>query len=189
MLFHISEKDLGEKVTFLPRIPHNNVTDSDLGLEDAVTPRVSVAPTIIGCILAMDPIWKLKNKKYYLYRVISEFDSFVSNSEIIEKKLVFDAKKTREMWITEPVSFEKLGEIVTSKYFGNWLRWFFYGKGHYSFKADLLQHLDIPQKKQNEFLRLIENYEKETNTKTLKKIREEFETLFDIELYKKEDEQ
>ena len=64
MYYHISTNDynsdssqslaIGDSKIFKPRIPHGFIDESGKLIEDSVTPRVCLAPTILGCILASD---------------------------------------------------------------------------------------------------------------------------------------
>jgi hypothetical protein len=67
-LFHVSEVYLGEKFVLTPRIPRTPYVDSmDNVIEDMLTPRVSLAPTLYRSYKALGGIDK----------VIGPFDSYV----------------------------------------------------------------------------------------------------------------
>ena len=115
-VYHLSHTDLGASVLMHPRIP-----DSSPSLEEHTTKRVCVSNSVQGCIIAIpdhNADWNSQRKKMlshgYIYAIRkSDIPSshFVDNSEIVKKRLVFDANITEESWITQPVLMKRVGEI------------------------------------------------------------------------------
>lgn len=125
--FHLSERDLSG-TTISPRIP-SYLSDpikvkehKKLGLyEDASIKRVCVSFSIDNSLKALLPditehperknevIGRVFNvhiteKPFILYK-------HINNRKIVNDKLVFDAKITKENWILEPVKLIKVGKI------------------------------------------------------------------------------
>lgn len=118
-MYHVSLKRLSKKERrFVPRIPPT------AGNEDLTIPRICVSPTINGCIQAiischiheaLDQCRRGHQQEVYVYvytpsEVVPEA-AIVETNELHEKKLVFDALETEEMWITQPVTM-KLDHVL-----------------------------------------------------------------------------
>lgn len=124
---HLSEKDLSGK-TISPRIP-SYLNDpikvkehKKLGLyEDASIKRICVSFSIDSSLKALLPdiTEHPERKNEVIGRVFNvhitekPFSSYkhMNNRKIVNDKLVFDAKNTKENWILEPVKLIKVGKI------------------------------------------------------------------------------
>jgi len=107
-LFHVSFTPLANK-TLKPRVPKNFFTRE--GVEDAKTPRVSFAPTLQQALQGLST--NLKGKKLYVYRAPA-----ATSYRKITAKEVPDAGITDEVWVTEPVKVEAMGEVRVTGYRG-----------------------------------------------------------------------
>lgn len=112
-LYHLSKSYDIKKLT--PRVP-SKVSNRKNAFEDDTIKRVSFAPTIDGCILGLqlskDDFTNGEVILYVYTPVIIDSKQFVSNKTIIGKKLVFDAKVTKECWFLDEVNVELLGSIT-----------------------------------------------------------------------------
>ena len=116
-LYHISGEANLDKIIMKPRVP-----DMPIKGEDSKIKRISFAETIDGCLAGIFPIHPgtdLDDPRYteypngydfYVYTPVGEY-SYISNSEIIKRRLVPDASVSKEVWITSPVKVKKLGKI------------------------------------------------------------------------------
>lgn len=106
--FHISNNII--KI-LQPKIPDNFYTKS--GWEDKTIKRISVSPDIDHCILSIGNN-KIKERPK-IYRVYEPIDynkvRFLSNKEIIKRKLVPDAKELKEFWILNSVKVKEIAKI------------------------------------------------------------------------------
>ena len=106
--FHISNNAI--KI-LQPKIPDNMYTK--MGWEDKTIKRISVAPDIDHCILAIGNN-KIKERPK-IYRVYEPQDyskvRFLSNKEIVKRKLVPDAKVMKEFWILNAVRVKEIAKI------------------------------------------------------------------------------
>lgn len=107
-LYHLS-RDCNVIDKFIPRIPEHRAKD-----EEALTSRVSLAPTIEGCLTAVP--WGGKNLEdlfwedgSFLVRVY-EFDiddlnlnNLLPPEYLFSKDLVIDSRITKEYWYTKPI--------------------------------------------------------------------------------------
>ena len=125
LLYHISPDP---NLTVLePRLPNYLLGDEakEAEFEDLKTKRVCFATTIDGCLLGIQinekKVFKdLPYVDWWLY--LPEVDSktkTVSNKELIDRQLVFDAHITGEWWITNPIKVKRYAKI----------RIYAYGKG------------------------------------------------------------
>lgn len=103
---HLSEQELSERTLF-PRIPRNRLTEN--GLEEGTIARVSFAPTVDQCLMAMyggtDILYVYEPEMYGHLRI-------VENKDIVKECLVPDARLTGELWVTTPVKLKRIGVIV-----------------------------------------------------------------------------
>lgn len=103
---HLSEQELSGQ-TLVPRIPSNRLTDN--GLEDNTVARVSFAPSVSQCLMAMyseqDILYVYEPEMYGHLKI-------VENHDIVQGRLVPDAKLTGELWVTTPVKLKRIGVIV-----------------------------------------------------------------------------
>ena len=114
----ISDKDNLTKLN--PRVPDNFFTKN--GYEDANTNRVSFAPSIDKCLAGLSQ--NLDGKKFTVYAPddVKKYKVFKPN-----KKAVPDSAITDELWICEPVSLKKIGEITITGNRGESGKRFSYG--------------------------------------------------------------
>lgn len=112
-MYHLSNKNNLEKLT--PKIPYKLKIRKN-AFEDTTIKRISFAPSIEGCILGL----QLSDKDFtddklilYVYTPYA-FDNndIISNNTIVNNKLVFDAKVTKESWIISPVNVKIIGSIT-----------------------------------------------------------------------------
>lgn len=101
--YHVSE----ENKPFLhlhPRVPANFMTQR--GFEDDAIARVSLAPTIQGCLMGMSQ--NLSGKKLTVYTLVN-----TSNMPLITPSIdqVPDAHITGEVWVTKSVTLKRLYTI------------------------------------------------------------------------------
>jgi repressor of nif and glnA expression len=109
VFYHISSILL-EKLT--PRVPNNRMT-KEKG-EESKTARISLSDTINGCLNGVGLSNKeMIDKEFYVYNFDIDVNSgkFVSNKEIIKKKLVFDAKQTGECWYLDDLVIKEYKKI------------------------------------------------------------------------------
>lgn len=122
--FHISMSDKHEGKVFTPRVPEY-LTKTKFGkddpyYEDMEIPRVCFSPSIEGALHAItspgDRI-VMGGREYYVYIPEKPIDQYkrITNKELIDRKLVFDAKYTKECWITEPVKLILYGTIMVDQ--------------------------------------------------------------------------
>lgn len=93
--YHISRKDFGPEVKFLPRTP---ITACQ-GEPD--TPRICVSPSLAGCLVA-GVIGFICDKHIYIY---------ATHAHAVPAYEVFDADVTEEHWILKPAIFKKVGQL------------------------------------------------------------------------------
>lgn len=127
--FHVSRSDKHEGKTFEPRVPNYLYTQKEFGkndpyYEDMTIPRICFSPSIEGAlhaIIAMGDRIGTAGDEFYVYipeKPINEY-KHMTNKEIVDKKLVFDAKYTKECWITEPVKLILYGSIVIDQVYNH----------------------------------------------------------------------
>ena len=127
--FHVSRSDKHEGKVFTPRVPDYLYTQEELGkddpyYEDMTIPRICFSPSIEGAlhaIISMGDRIGTAGEEFYVYipeKPINEY-KHMTNKEIVDKKLVFDAKYTKECWITEPVKLILYGSIVIDQVYNH----------------------------------------------------------------------
>ena len=127
--FHVSRSDKHEGKVFTPRVPSYLYTQEELGkddpyYEDMTIPRICFSPSIEGAlhaIISMGDRIGTAGEEFYVYipeKPINEYKR-MTNKEIVDKKLVFDAKYTKECWITEPVKLILYGSIVIDQVYNH----------------------------------------------------------------------
>lgn len=111
-LYHLSPKKLSSLV-LKPRIPSPEQT---VGEEDEVTPRVSLAPTIGNCLLALGGGFIegtdnsfIETDEFYVYKMINTPKLFTPN-----RFQVSDVNKTNEVWALSPVNLRLVSKIKYS---------------------------------------------------------------------------
>ena len=112
-LYHLSKADDINKLT--PKVPAK-VSSRKNAFEDDTIKRISFAPSIDGCILGLQLSKDdFKNGEIILY-VYSPIKvnkkDLVSNKKIVDDKLVFDAKITKECWYLTEVDVKLVGSIT-----------------------------------------------------------------------------
>ena len=96
MLYHLSRNP--NLTTLTPKIPKQAVS----GNEDVSIPRVCFAPTIEGCLSALQD----NDAEYYVYTPVNQKLKGYSC-----KNHVIDAVITGERWIKKTVQVKKIGKI------------------------------------------------------------------------------
>lgn len=112
-LYHLSKNDSLKRLT--PQIPHKLKIRKN-AFEDTTIKRVSFAPSIEGCIIGLQLSEKdFTNNELILY-VYEPYDidinDIIPNDVIVKEKLVFDAKVTKESWVTNEVNVKLTGSIT-----------------------------------------------------------------------------
>jgi hypothetical protein len=110
-LYHVSEKFLGLKVLFNPRIPDNrfeggtvfNPYSGEHLEEDDKIKRICVSPSIRGCLKSFTFIYN----QVYVYSPL--YPRHVTRD--MPLCLVPDAKETKEHWILTPTYMKYIGMI------------------------------------------------------------------------------
>lgn len=106
-LYHISEENLDGKL-LTPRVPYNFFTQR--GYEDASIARISFAPSIDKCLLALG--YKAEGKTFNVYEPNNYRDlQIIPNDELVKNEYIPDAKFTGEVWVTSPVTLKLLFKI------------------------------------------------------------------------------
>lgn len=102
-LYRIEDKDLGENVTFSPKIP----TSAIMNVEDEVTPRVCACLTPYGCILAAEYYGIMPDKmKVWLYSTTIDTEEYDVYQPTIDQ--LPDVDITGEFWIQKTVAFKRV---------------------------------------------------------------------------------
>ena len=153
-LFHISPTLTAPTVTFTPQVP-----DVYEDAEDHTTPRVCVSTDIQGCLIST-PAWNNMHERkdggytfsvYAIKRSAVPKSKLVTNEEIVNKKLVWDAHITDENWILGKITMRKIGQITA------------YPEKHRSISYQPLRRIPEmdtwPKDKQGNFLAEICDYE------------------------------
>lgn len=81
----------------------------DIGAEEGTIPRVCITNSIQGALVALGQ--DLAGKELYIHEVILDGQQLVSNSEIISRGYVPDAKHTGETWSLDPVKLRLVFKI------------------------------------------------------------------------------
>lgn len=89
MLYHISHKNLGSRVTLVPRWQ----------LDGGDTPAICVCPSILQCLVAL-PIFRLEENSLWVYSTSEK------GANVKESKSVFDYFITKEKRFYRPTEFE-----------------------------------------------------------------------------------
>ena len=120
-LYHISADIKRTDNPVTPRIP--DLGEKETCAEDLTIPRICFSETVNGCISALPPqnrsqIASVKSK-FVLYEINTEdypSSFFISNEEIVKRRLVYDANLTKEWWVIKPVRLiGKVCEITNIK--------------------------------------------------------------------------
>lgn len=101
-LYHITQQKWHKEKILKPRVLGEFRLD-----EEPETPRICVAPTIEGCLVAVGRCLD-KKKPIYIYRTKYKVSSVLPEN-------IIDCKITCERWIIRPVKFIKVGEIDKNK--------------------------------------------------------------------------
>ncbi len=129
MYYHVSFRNdpytVGQQKLFVPRVPVNGyIGEQGHVVEDTITPRVCLAPTIFGCLIASHYDDNMSNYNLYslsditIYAVKEIPNIFIPRRVIKNipkhyKGIVPDCHKTREVWSLDPIKL-----TVVEKY--NW---------------------------------------------------------------------
>lgn len=101
-LYHISPYPM--LTVLIPKKPSNHIVE--LGLEDGVTKRVSLAPTIMGCVRGVSD--NQIGAVYYVYEAMGLNPKYIVYPT---QRQVPDVSHTHEVWYTKPVAVRKIGAI------------------------------------------------------------------------------
>lgn len=112
-LYHLSKSKDIKQLT--PQVP-NKVSSRKNAFEDDTVKRVSFAPSIEKCIIGL----QLSSDEFtdgkiimYVYNPIDiDKTQLVSNTDIVKKQLVFDAKITKECWYLDKIKVKLVGSIT-----------------------------------------------------------------------------
>ena len=115
-LYRVELTDMGDSITFNPRVPENPMKG-----EDVETERICAAPTIIGCIHSgILPIFITHYDMSYLEN--GEHPMWIYEAEVPCENLyqpteneVPDSFLTGEMWILSPCKFTKVDKYYLGK--------------------------------------------------------------------------
>lgn len=120
-LFHISP--VPNITTLIPKRPKNGFIDD--GFEDGKVLRISLAPTIMGCVRGVD--YGYQEKIMYVYQPTS-----VNPKYLIQPtpRQVPDVRWTHEVWYTKPLNVKLIGAIKLKGV--NGFTWVSNGKGNKS---------------------------------------------------------
>lgn len=88
--FHLTVRDFGEKVTLIPQEKGQHRP-----YQEPEVPRICVAPTISGCLLALGPLFCFDDRVYV----------YQTNAPTLEPYDVLDSHLTGERWIVQPAFF------------------------------------------------------------------------------------
>jgi hypothetical protein len=94
--YHISAQWLGVRPALRPRIPRDRVL-----FENATVKRICVAPTLAGCLLALQGAY-YNQGLWYVY---------ATDVQPVEPVSVPDAPQTGELWLLEPVRLGYVGLV------------------------------------------------------------------------------
>jgi len=100
MLYHLSERWLGQRVTLAPRIPRDRAP-----FEDRRVRRICVAPTVQGCLLALRGCFYNRGV-WWIYAT--------SGVDAVEPISVPDASETGERWLLHPTEMVCVRRITIS---------------------------------------------------------------------------
>lgn len=107
--FHVSDNPNLNGCTVFPKLP-----ESRMEVENSITPRICVSPSINGCLTATSRYEE--GETLYIYECYSE--AIIQPTE----KDVIDAPLTGEMWIVEPTIFRRFGTIKITEVLGSNLK-------------------------------------------------------------------
>lgn len=113
--FHLSRNVI--KI-LMPRIPNNSYTR--MGYEDGKIARISMCPNVDHCLLAFgfNKLTHLREQDK-TFRVYEPADynkiKIITNQEIIRRKLVPDAKQTKEFWLMTRTPVKEIAKIKLLK--------------------------------------------------------------------------
>lgn len=119
-LYHVTTLNKEIQSILKPRIPKKTTVDEDFYIE-----RISLAPTILDCLKAIDIIEKLENDsismRVYKVKIDEEDENLKDLKYLYQKGLVPDAPLTHEYWYTEPIipvecSIYKISNCTKKKY-------------------------------------------------------------------------
>ena len=104
LLYHISTDIETTERDFIPRVP--NLSQNAKTIENSTIPRICFSETVSGCFSALPKYSRYSlmqpNAKFVLYKIETtnlSSEDYLSNSEIVRRKLVYDANITREWWL------------------------------------------------------------------------------------------
>lgn len=106
-MFFVSENNLNNKILY-PRIPQNYFTER--GIEDNKIPRISFAPSIDKCLMALSK--NIEGKIIYIHVPLNLERKRIYIPSI---KQVPDSIITNEIWIMEKVKIKYIGKIKVLK--------------------------------------------------------------------------
>ena len=102
-LYHISP--ISRLTVLIPTRPKNKLVD--LGIEEGVTKRVSLSPTLMGCVRGVSD--NEIGAIYYVYEALGLNPKYIVHPTT---RMVPDVNHTHEVWYTKPVNVKKIGAIM-----------------------------------------------------------------------------
>ncbi|MBO4736442.1 MAG: GNAT family N-acetyltransferase [Paludibacteraceae bacterium] len=119
MVFHVTPEKHADGQVWKPRVPDylDPYNPEETGFEDNTTPRICFSTSIEGCLNGITVNLPRHNPdqfdKLYVYIPEKPWKEYKhkTNKELVNKKLVYDANVTREVWIMEPVRMKLYGVI------------------------------------------------------------------------------
>ena len=111
-VYHISLDDLGNKVTFKPRIPEGMIGENNH------IPRICVCPTIMGCIRAIAPSQLTDKINKGMISHLYLYDAFVDVANLYQPNTddVPDIYITGELWVMKETRFTLLKKMRICKH-------------------------------------------------------------------------
>lgn len=100
-LYHLSTVNLDGRMIF-PRVPKNRMVET--GAENDITPRISFAPSIDECLMALSA--DVEGIEFFVHEPVGKFQAFHPS-----KIDVPDVEYTSEVWVTTPVKLKKVCKI------------------------------------------------------------------------------
>lgn len=117
MFYHVSDKDLGKRITLKARVPMSACKQ----FENVTIPRVCFSPSILQCLISkegianrtisalrMAAIWALHAKQHKNNPAV-----YATNQELyrVTTKLVNDANRTQEHWSKRNIRVSRKGYV------------------------------------------------------------------------------
>lgn len=113
-LYFISKRDLGNQTNLFPRVPPSIMRDVTDAIEDDKTERICCAPTVTGCIRALNIPMRFYSSAsdyhihFWLYSADVPVDLIIQPTQ----EQVPDVWITCELWVIKPYIFTLVSECV-----------------------------------------------------------------------------